>query len=217
MAKLISIEIISCILLLICSFKSSTSVAAERIFFQKYPKTDSIHLKSLENHLARQQIQATPYPSADALKPEIPFEEGKHDTVAETQDTQRIPDPIYGPPEPDLIYGPPSKPHPTLTKQIPLNQLPSENEPVDFIAPLLLTSGDLVANDLPDIQITQDNYCVGNDDSDLLLDSKQLVPVFYTNEFTAKPWSWFPSKSSGSYSYAYFHRNVPSNIAWQQL
>ncbi|BFF93315.1 uncharacterized protein DMAD_11189 [Drosophila madeirensis] len=58
--------------------------------------------------LAKQQA-AAPYPSAEELKPEIPFEEG-------------VPDQTYGPP--DLTYGPPP------TDQV--EQLPSADEPQDF-------------------------------------------------------------------------------------
>ncbi|XP_017068579.1 uncharacterized protein LOC108106172 [Drosophila eugracilis] len=53
--------------------------------------------------------QAAPYPSADELKPEVPFEEGE-------------PDQTYGPP--DLTYGPP----PTDA----VEQLPSDEQAQDF-------------------------------------------------------------------------------------
>ncbi|XP_039492975.1 uncharacterized protein LOC120452687 [Drosophila santomea] len=56
-----------------------------------------------------QKQQAAPYPSAEELKPEVPFEEG-------------VPDQTYGPP--DLTYGPP----PTDA----VEQLPSDEEPQDF-------------------------------------------------------------------------------------
>ncbi|XP_037710594.1 uncharacterized protein LOC119547694 [Drosophila subpulchrella] len=56
-----------------------------------------------------QKQQAAPYPSAEELKPEVPFEEG-------------VPDQTYGPP--DLTYGPP----PTDA----VEQLPSAEEPQDF-------------------------------------------------------------------------------------
>lgn len=200
------------LVILIWSIESLSLVRAERISPQHLHR-DYIYLKSFDKYLARQQINATPYPNADALKPEVQFEEGNRGTQ-ETQESEQIPDPVYGPPEPDLTYGPPSPAFPTpLTKQLPLDQLPSENEPVDFIAPLLFTSGELTSNVLPDIQVTPDNYYVGNGEGDLLLDSKQSVPVFYTDDFAATPWSWFPS-NTGSYNYAYFHRTVPSNVGW---
>ncbi|XP_017132584.1 uncharacterized protein LOC108149478 [Drosophila elegans] len=60
-----------------------------------------------------QRQQAAPYPSAEELKPEVPFEEG----VPESE-----PDQTYGPP--DLTYGPP----PTDA----VEQLPTDEEPQDF-------------------------------------------------------------------------------------
>ncbi|XP_067644156.1 uncharacterized protein [Eurosta solidaginis] len=62
-------------------------------------------------YLARQEVAAdaapeapavTPYPSADELKPAVPFDEAAP--------TSNIPDEVYGPPEahtPDEVYGPP--------------------------------------------------------------------------------------------------------------
>ncbi|XP_016989342.1 uncharacterized protein LOC108051680 [Drosophila rhopaloa] len=55
------------------------------------------------------QIQAAPYPSAQDLKPEVPFEEG-------------VPDQTYGPP--DLTYGPPPADA--------VEQLPTDEEPQEF-------------------------------------------------------------------------------------
>ncbi|KAH8259017.1 hypothetical protein KR038_007372 [Drosophila bunnanda] len=65
-------------------------------------------IKAVPARSARQQA-AAPYPSAEELKPEVPFEEG-------------VPDQTYGPP--DLTYGPP----PTDA----VEQLPSDEEPQDF-------------------------------------------------------------------------------------
>ncbi|KAH8334149.1 uncharacterized protein [Drosophila kikkawai] len=65
-------------------------------------------IEALPARLSRQQ-DAAPYPSAEELKPEVPFEEG-------------VPDQTYGPP--DLTYGPP----PTDA----VEQLPSDEEPQDF-------------------------------------------------------------------------------------
>ncbi|KPU73252.1 uncharacterized protein Dana_GF27232 [Drosophila ananassae] len=56
-----------------------------------------------------QKQEVAPYPSAEELKPEIPFEEG-------------VPDETYGPP--DQTYGPP----PTDA----VEQLPSDEDPQDF-------------------------------------------------------------------------------------
>lgn len=83
--------------------------------------------------LARQEVEEpiTPYPSADELKPEIPFDEAEPasadepaineeeevalvDEAAEGAANEPIPDEVYGPPEeallyntPDEVYGPP--------------------------------------------------------------------------------------------------------------
>ncbi|XP_023309440.2 uncharacterized protein LOC111691049 [Lucilia cuprina] len=93
--------------------------------------------------LARQEVEEpiTPYPLADELKPEIPFEEAAPapvdesavvdeeevfpaDEAAEGAANEPIPDEVYGPPEesvlyntPDEVYGPP---------EIEANQLPAE-------------------------------------------------------------------------------------------
>ncbi|XP_075163750.1 uncharacterized protein LOC142236401 [Haematobia irritans] len=53
--------------------------------------------------LARQEVAdesaaATPYPSADELKPEVPFDEA----VAAEEQTPNQPDEVYGPPEQDV-------------------------------------------------------------------------------------------------------------------
>ncbi|KAH8413365.1 hypothetical protein KR009_010381 [Drosophila setifemur] len=70
-----------------------------------------------------QKQQAAPYPSAEELKPEIPFEEGVPDqTYGPPDQTYGPPDQTYGPP--DQTYGPP----PTDT----VTQLPSAEEPQDF-------------------------------------------------------------------------------------
>ena len=92
-------------------------------------------------HLARQEVEEepiTPYPSADELKPVIPFDETVSadepaiveedekvipvDEIAEGTASEPIPDEVYGPPEesilyntPDEVYGPP---------EVEANQLP---------------------------------------------------------------------------------------------
>lgn len=87
--------------------------------------------------LARQEVEEpiTPYPAADELKPEIPFDEAvpadepsvaQEETVSidEAAVAEPIPDEVYGPPEvavlynvPDEVYGPP---------EIEANSLPSD-------------------------------------------------------------------------------------------
>lgn len=90
--------------------------------------------------LARQEVEEpiTPYPSADELKPEIPFEEAAPadepavvdeevlpvDEGSEGAANEPVPDEVYGPPEesvlyntPDEVYGPP---------EVEANQLPAD-------------------------------------------------------------------------------------------
>ena len=67
--------------------------------------------------LARQELDAdaavTPYPSADELKPEVPFNEIPDVAAEFPGDVEQQPDEVYGPPEqtddhiPDEVYGPP--------------------------------------------------------------------------------------------------------------
>ncbi|XP_037953717.1 uncharacterized protein LOC119683900 [Teleopsis dalmanni] len=63
--------------------------------------------------LARQEIAPTPYPSADELKPEVPF----------VEEVAAQPDVVYGPP--DQTYGPPQV-GPSV------EQLPSDEAPQQF-------------------------------------------------------------------------------------
>lgn len=99
---------------------------------------------SNSRQLARQEAEepVTPYPSADELKPEIPFDEAVPasgavdessvlesgiapvDEGSETAANEPIPDEVYGPPEiavlyntPDEVYGPP---------EVDANLLPSD-------------------------------------------------------------------------------------------
>ncbi|XP_073842467.1 uncharacterized protein [Musca autumnalis] len=56
--------------------------------------------------LARQEVAAepdvvTPYPSADELKPEVPFEEAAA-SMPEEEQVPNQPDEVYGPPEQDV-------------------------------------------------------------------------------------------------------------------
>uniref|UniRef100_A0A1A9ZS59 DUF4794 domain-containing protein n=1 Tax=Glossina pallidipes TaxID=7398 RepID=A0A1A9ZS59_GLOPL len=77
-----------------------TVIAAEA------PKSRSLRLQpSRRNHLLARQVAetaatdaVTPYPSADELKPELPFEEAGSNFNQEEQ--------IFG--QPDTVYGPPS-------------------------------------------------------------------------------------------------------------
>lgn len=65
-----------------------------------------------QKRVSARQEAVTPYPTADELKPEVPFEEGNQ------------PDEVYGPP--DETYGPPE------LDETPADQLPSEEAPEEF-------------------------------------------------------------------------------------
>ncbi|GBP00496.1 hypothetical protein EVAR_68349_1 [Eumeta japonica] len=92
---------------------------------------------------ARQQVEEpiTPYPSADELKPEVPFEESipadepsiAQEEPASVDETavgvvnEPIPDEVYGPPEvavlyntPDEVYGPPEVEANSLSSDVTL-------------------------------------------------------------------------------------------------
>ncbi|XP_037939045.1 uncharacterized protein LOC119672141 [Teleopsis dalmanni] len=92
-------------------------------------------------YLARQEAAAdaaavTPYPSADELKPDVPFDEAAAPPAVQT------PDEVYGPPEttynaPDEVYGPP---------EVSDNGLPAADPAAeDFPAPLDPQQARLVA------------------------------------------------------------------------
>ncbi|XP_016999386.1 uncharacterized protein [Drosophila takahashii] len=65
----------------------------------------------------------TPYPSADELKPEVPFDEAAAPSAAEP-----TPDAVYGPPDaapnnaPDEVYGPPD----VTGNDLPAADIPAE-------------------------------------------------------------------------------------------
>lgn len=65
-----------------------------------------------QKRVSARQEAVTPYPTADELKPEVPFEEGNQ------------PDEVYGPP--DEVYGPPD------LNQTPADRLPSDEAPEEF-------------------------------------------------------------------------------------
>ncbi|CAD7005155.1 uncharacterized protein LOC101451488 [Ceratitis capitata] len=107
-------------------------------------------------YLARQEESAadvvpeapavTPYPSADELKPAVPFDEGAPAT--------NIPDEVYGPPEtnqPDEVYGPPEVFGNELPAGSAADAAPAEDVPAadpaaeDFPAPLDEQQARLVA------------------------------------------------------------------------
>ncbi|XP_054736182.1 translation initiation factor IF-2-like [Anastrepha obliqua] len=82
----------------------------------------------------------TPYPSADELKPAVPFDEGSPAT--------NIPDEVYGPPEanqPDEIYGPPEVDANELPADAPVEAPAADPAAEDFPAPLDEQQARLVA------------------------------------------------------------------------
>ncbi|XP_013104092.1 uncharacterized protein LOC106084735 [Stomoxys calcitrans] len=91
-----------------------------------------VRLIQRNRQLARQEVDipVTPYPSADELKPDIPFEEtAPTDDVPVVEEvapeaSEPVPDEVYGPPDtpvlynsPDEVYGPP---------ELDANALPAE-------------------------------------------------------------------------------------------
>lgn len=216
--KPISTEVICCGLLIICAMPSSGNIQRNP---ERPSKDNNADLNTSEDLLAAQQrIEVTPYPSAEAAKPEIPFEDEELGVQA-TPAITTTPDPVYGPPEPDLTYGPPATPstQPPLPspfiRRITLDQLPSVDDPVDFIAPLLETSDDVSSNELQsDTQIVdEDNRQETRNKGDLSPDIKQTVPVIYTDAIAAAPWSWFPS-SHDNYRHVYIQHSAPSSATW---
>ncbi|XP_036327324.1 uncharacterized protein LOC118739930 [Rhagoletis pomonella] len=103
-------------------------------------------------YLARQEEVAdavpeapavTPYPSADELKPAVPFDEGAP--------ANNIPDEVYGPPEanqPDEVYGPPEVDGNELPADLPVaaDDVPAADPAAEsFPAPLDEQQARLVA------------------------------------------------------------------------
>lgn len=91
-----------------------------------------VRLIQRNRKLARQEVDVpvTPYPTADELKPEVPFDEAVPtdafpvDEEVAPEASEPIPDEVYGPPEigvfyntPDEVYGPP---------ELDANALPAE-------------------------------------------------------------------------------------------
>uniref|UniRef100_A0A1I8MUN0 Uncharacterized protein n=1 Tax=Musca domestica TaxID=7370 RepID=A0A1I8MUN0_MUSDO len=91
-----------------------------------------VRLIQRNRKLARQEVEepVTPYPTADELKPEVPFEEVAptdfpvEEAEVAPEASEPVPDEVYGPPEvsvlyntPDEVYGPP---------ELDANALPAE-------------------------------------------------------------------------------------------
>ncbi|XP_075160484.1 uncharacterized protein LOC142233443 [Haematobia irritans] len=91
MAKFMQILFVSCLVFALCSAEIPRS------------RTSRVHVNRRNRFLARQEVAeepaaVTPYPSADELKPEVPFDEA----VAAEEQTPNQPDEVYGPPEQDV-------------------------------------------------------------------------------------------------------------------
>ncbi|XP_011205698.2 uncharacterized protein LOC105227859 [Bactrocera dorsalis] len=110
----------------IASIEAEPQQRGQRVYYRpaaaRYQRPRTRYLARQEEADAAPEAPAvTPYPSADELKPAVPFDEGAPAT--------NIPDEVYGPPEanqPDEVYGPP---------EVSGNELPAEPDvaPVDDV------------------------------------------------------------------------------------
>ncbi|XP_039967080.1 uncharacterized protein LOC120779024 [Bactrocera tryoni] len=110
----------------IASIEAEPQQRGQRVYYRpaaaRYQRPRTRYLARQEEADAVPEAPAvTPYPSADELKPAVPFDEGAPAT--------NIPDEVYGPPEanqPDEVYGPP---------EVSGNELPADADvaPVDDV------------------------------------------------------------------------------------
>ncbi|XP_018785347.1 PREDICTED: uncharacterized protein LOC108966763 [Bactrocera latifrons] len=110
----------------IASTEAEPQQRGQRVYYRpaaaRYQRPRTRYLARQEEADAAPEAPAvTPYPSADELKPAVPFDEGAPAT--------NIPDEVYGPPEanqPDEVYGPP---------EVSGNDLPADGDlaPVDDV------------------------------------------------------------------------------------
>ncbi|XP_075161225.1 uncharacterized protein LOC142234038 [Haematobia irritans] len=89
MAKILQILIVACMIFALCLAEAPRFRGSSRLQHNRRNR-----------FLARQEVAeepeaVTPYPSADELKPEVPFDEA----VAAEEQTPNQPDEVYGPPE----------------------------------------------------------------------------------------------------------------------
>ncbi|XP_059216841.1 uncharacterized protein LOC131994241 [Stomoxys calcitrans] len=92
MAKLMQILFVTCLAFALCSAEAPRS------------RSSRLQLVRRNRFFARQEVAAedaavTPYPLADELKPEVPFDEA----VASDPIVPNQPDEVYGPPEQDNV------------------------------------------------------------------------------------------------------------------
>ncbi|XP_014099331.2 uncharacterized protein [Bactrocera oleae] len=108
----------------IVSIEAEPQQRGQRVYYRpaaaRYQRPRTRYLaRQVEADAAPEAPAVTPYPSADELKPAVPFDEGAPAT--------NIPDEVYGPPEanqPDEVYGPPD---------VFGNELPADAAPVDDV------------------------------------------------------------------------------------
>uniref|UniRef100_A0A0K8W748 DUF4794 domain-containing protein n=1 Tax=Bactrocera latifrons TaxID=174628 RepID=A0A0K8W748_BACLA len=110
----------------IASTEAEPQQRGQRVYYRpaaaRYQRPRTRYLARQDEADAAPEAPAvTPYPSADELKPAVPFDEGAPAT--------NIPDEVYGPPEanqPDEVYGPP---------EVSGNDLPADGDlaPVDDV------------------------------------------------------------------------------------
>ena len=112
MAQLKTVFVVVVILAVVaCTFAADQRKQNQRVGAKKLQPLRQ-RSRVLQKRVSARQEAVTPYPTADELKPEVPFEEGNQ------------PDEVYGPP--DETYGPPE------LDQTPADQLPSEEAPEEF-------------------------------------------------------------------------------------
>lgn len=126
----------------IASIEAEPQQRGQRVYYRpaaaRYQRPRTRYLARQEDANAAPEAPAvTPYPSADELKPAVPFDEGAPAT--------NIPDEVYGPPEanqPDEVYGPPEVfgnelPVDAAADAAPVDDLPAADPAAEaFPAPL---------------------------------------------------------------------------------
>ncbi|XP_013104093.1 fibrous sheath CABYR-binding protein [Stomoxys calcitrans] len=90
MAKFMQILLVACLAFALCSAEAPRSRGAR---FQPVRRNRFL----ARQEVAEEPAAVTPYPSADELKPEVPFEEA----AAADEQPANQPDEVYGPPEQD--------------------------------------------------------------------------------------------------------------------
>ncbi|XP_011184287.2 uncharacterized protein LOC105213251 [Zeugodacus cucurbitae] len=136
----------------IASIEAEPQQRGQRVYYRpaaaryQRPRTRYLARQEEADAAAPEAPAVTPYPSADELKPAVPFDEGAPAT--------NIPDEVYGPPEanqPDEVYGPPEVfgnelPAEAAADAAPVDDVPAADPAAeDFPAPLDEQQARLVA------------------------------------------------------------------------